>query len=147
MTLYFDASAWVKAYKEYEVGRAKVLELLRTQELIFSSRVAYAEVLFALRRAKEAERFSEEDFQRRMGAFLSHWDTVEIVEFSDPVTRILRDRVLAHALRALDAIHLASALWVREFYNVGLTFVCADGRLLEAATQEQLTILNPEETD
>lgn len=146
MTFYFDASALVKAYKA-EKGTAKVVQLLTSQEQFFSSRVCYAEVLFALRRAREALEISEQDFWRKVGEFESHWDTCDIVQLSDPVGRILKDSVLKYSLRALDAIHLASALWLKQFFNLDVTFICADDRLLAAASEEQLSILNPEEAD
>ena len=49
----------------------------------------------------------------------------------------------AHPLRALDALHLAGCLIFRREKLVEPTFVCADIRLLEAANQEGLDILNP----
>lgn len=146
MILYFDASAWVKAYNQ-EVGTHKVGDLLKSEKELFSSRVSYAEVLFALRRIREQGDFSEQEFFRQLDRFQVDWKTFYVVDFLDPVSRILKDRVLKHSLRALDAIHLASALWVKDFFDLNPTFVCADHKLLEAATQEQLTILNPEETD
>ncbi len=48
-------------------------------------------------------------------------------------------------LRALDAIHLAAALATAEANPASsLTFVASDKRLLQAASQSGLPILNPE---
>ena len=49
----------------------------------------------------------------------------------------------AHLLRTLDALQLAGCLEIRRERLVEPTFVCADIHLLEAATQEELDILNP----
>jgi hypothetical protein len=44
-----------------------------------------------------------------------------------------------HALHAADAIHLASALLVRDGLNQPVTFACADAKLVAAARAEGLT--------
>ena len=51
---------------------------------------------------------------------------------------------IGHALRGFDAIHLASALGLQAAANASVTFVAADHRLLRAAAQERLAIVNPE---
>ena len=48
-----------------------------------------------------------------------------------------------HPLRAYDALQLAGCLVVRQGMPGPVTFVCADGRLCEAAANEGLTTLNP----
>ena len=48
-----------------------------------------------------------------------------------------------YVLRTLDALQLAGYLMARQDRRSPLIFVCADIRLLEAANQEGLEILNP----
>ena len=54
-----------------------------------------------------------------------------------------------HPLRAYDAIHLATALMVNRRLLaagvLGLVFLCADDRLLQAAVAEGLAVDNPNE--
>jgi predicted nucleic acid-binding protein len=49
------------------------------------------------------------------------------------------------SLRGADAVHLATALIVREKLVDGetLSFVCSDTELLDAASRNSLEILNP----
>ena len=52
------------------------------------------------------------------------------------------DLIERQGLRTLDALHLASALLLRP---LKITFVCSDNQLLEAAIQEGLIRINPEQ--
>ena len=47
---------------------------------------------------------------------------------------------LKHQLRTLDAIHLASALLLREEGGLAVVFACAEGGLREAAAAEGFPI-------
>ncbi|MGH7774739.1 MAG: hypothetical protein ACREQA_21150 [Candidatus Binatia bacterium] len=58
-----------------------------------------------------------------------------------PVIRALTDR---YPLRDADAIHLSSALWLGHALREIVTFVTADSRLLEAARDQRLKVINPE---
>jgi hypothetical protein len=44
----------------------------------------------------------------------------------------------------LDAIHLASALWVRENIDKDCGFICSDKNLLDFAEKESFNLINPE---
>lgn len=69
--------------------------------------------------------------------FLEDWDEFEIVELSNEVLR--------HPLKAPDAIHLASALWAKEFLSTDIVFVVSDRNLKTVATEEGLRVFNPAE--
>jgi predicted nucleic acid-binding protein len=63
---------------------------------------------------------------------------------TDHVIRSAEDVLERHALRASDAIQLASALGSSERLTEGsLEFVSADFRLLAAAASEGLTTIDP----
>jgi hypothetical protein len=70
-----------------------------------------------------------------------------IVEFNSIVAAQARQLLERHALRASDAIQLASALLINEALVAAsltaLTFLAADDRLLAAALTEGLTTDNP----
>jgi hypothetical protein len=55
-----------------------------------------------------------------------------------------RGLIQRHGLRAVDTIHLASALGLPAAANEPVTFVAADQRLLRAAIDEQRVTVNPE---
>jgi predicted nucleic acid-binding protein len=66
------------------------------------------------------------------------------VELGSEILSAARGLIDRHALRGFDAIHLASALGLQAAANASVTFVAADHRLLRAAAQERLAIVNPE---
>jgi hypothetical protein len=47
-------------------------------------------------------------------------------------------------LRALDAVHLASALTAKEHFGIQVLFMSADDQLNKAAALEGLEVINPE---
>jgi predicted nucleic acid-binding protein len=59
------------------------------------------------------------------------------VILSDNVLGLARQMLYRHPLRSADAIHLASALLLaRTTPSTNWSFVCADGRLCDAAKAE-----------
>ena len=74
----------------------------------------------------------------------------EIVQLSEPITALACLALEQHQLRALDAIHLATALfinnWLHSHNEPLLTFLATDRRLLDAAA-EGLTIFDPATDD
>jgi hypothetical protein len=65
----------------------------------------------------------------------------------------VRDLVRGFPLRGADAIHLASAHWLRDMARLGmkvdqytgpLVFVSSDKRLAKAAAKNHLEVFNPE---
>jgi len=50
-----------------------------------------------------------------------------------------------HALRALDAIHFASAAIVRETISGQLVLVSSDHEIVQAAKADGIPVLNPED--
>jgi len=57
------------------------------------------------------------------------------------LAKVLLER---YPLRALDAIHLASAISLQKGIQEPLQFAAADSRLLDAASAERLSPLNIE---
>jgi predicted nucleic acid-binding protein len=55
------------------------------------------------------------------------------VELQQEVLEMARTLIQRHSLRAFEAIHLASALGLKERLNEDITLVAADDRLLRAA--------------
>jgi len=143
MIYYFDASTLVKAFS-YEPGSEAVINLLNSGSPVYSSIVVYPEVLFALGRKRFREELSADEFQQGLTTFEEKWGSFNILELNS-ILGLLRSWIIKYPLKALDAIHLASALWIKENVLWDLMFVCSDKQLLEFATQEKLDIINPEE--
>ena len=129
-TLYLDSSALVKLVVA-EPESAALLKLLRTSPIRVSSTLSLAEVPRALRRAG----FSA-------GARRRARDVLARVNLVDIDRRVLSGAAALDpaALRTLDAIHLATALSIREDLQAVVTY---DRRLTAAAQRAQLEVLAP----
>jgi predicted nucleic acid-binding protein len=74
----------------------------------------------------------------RVARLASNWN--EVVDVSAVRARAIT-LLGRHALRAADAAHLGSALWLAGDDPSALQFVCLDRRLAEAAEREGLRVL------
>jgi predicted nucleic acid-binding protein len=122
-----------------EPGRAEVLRVLRRHEWRCIVRAA-GELRSALRRRVSERTLDEEratEIVKRLTIDRAYWTSVEV---SSEVLTAAETLVAAHPLRALDAIHVASAqLFVRRMAAVELIFVSADARQTSAATAIGMT--------
>ena len=152
---YFDASVLVKAYI-WEAGTKDVRNVLREARAatpaarIITSRIAYAEAMSAVSRREAARELTpreateianrlQADFAGPVLPYLVLDPTAAIVHHAADVAR-------QHRLRALDAIHLATALAARFSTprRIDFQFGSADRRLTAAASHENLNIFNPQ---
>ena len=145
---YFGTSSFLKFYIE-EDGSDTLQLLLRDNEdhTFIISDLTILEARSAIRRreregtvsAERAAHIPEQINDDRINRF--------VTQDLSPAMISEAERIIdAHPLRALDALQLAGCLVFRRERLVEAAFVCADIRLLEAATQEGLDILNPLDT-
>jgi len=129
---YFDTSALIKRYVD-EPGRPEVLRLLRKNQCVVSA-VLPVEVRSALRRRvgeKTLDAKRVPGILKRLAADRGYWT---IIEVSREVLATAESLSGAHPLRALDAIHVASAkLFADRLASQTFTFVSADSRQTEVA--------------
>jgi hypothetical protein len=129
---YFDTSALVKRYVD-EAGRRDVLRLLRRYDVVTSA-IVPVELRSALRRrvaegTLDVERVPE--ILKRVAAERGFWALMDV---SSDVLAAAETIVAAQPLRALDAIHVASAqLFGGRIAVPELVFVSADARQAAAA--------------
>ena len=136
---YFDASALVKRYVR-EHGSLLVRRLLSTGTGA-TSRVSEVEVASGIvRRAREGA-LSPPQRDRVLAALADDLPALVIVELTPDLAIEARRLLLAHALRAGDAIQLASALYLGRHLARPLPFVAFDGRLTQAAAAEGLDVV------
>ena len=130
---YFDTSALIKRYVE-ELGRREVLGLLRKSQCVVSA-VLPVEVRSALRRRvaeKTLDAKRVPSILKRLAADRAYWTVIGV---SSEVLATVESLSGAHPLRALDAIHVASASWFGDrTASQTLTFVSADIRQTRVAT-------------
>lgn len=77
-------------------------------------------------------------------AFESNWPACVQIELTKTLLTRARDLMQRHPLRAFDAIHVASALSLKQDLGETLTIIAADERLLQAAKAEQRRTVNIE---
>ena len=141
---YFDTSAFLKIFIE-EDGSDKVqalVEDLEGGELIILD-LTILEARSAIRRLEREGNISAErarNVLRQIADDAANMYFVQQTATAMSEAERLLDR---YALRTLDALHLAGCLVFRSEKLAEPTFVCADIRLLDAANQEGLDILNP----
>jgi predicted nucleic acid-binding protein len=135
MILYLDTSALVKRYFQEPFSDEVVLRWKASTEIVISS-VAYAETLASFYRKKREVGLKEAAARKLIEAFRLEWKSFIRVEVNDELDEYL-DRALArYPLRGFDAIHLASAVLVRESLRQDILFVCFDQVLARAARKE-----------
>ena len=138
MWAYFDSSALVKLYVQ-ESGRPEVLRLLRRHEVV-ASVILPIEVRGALRR--RAAEISIESARlpaalQQMAADRVQWNLLAV---SKEVLDRTQQIVASHAVRTLDAIHIASAQEFAARLRAEVPFVSADRRQTEAAAAAGLLV-------
>ena len=156
--LYMDSSALVKHYVR-EPGsaglNAKLNEASLHQHGVFISVVGYAEILAIFGRRLRENVVSEGQARLLRDEFLDDWMfSLSPVELTAGVLGFISELVNKHPLRGADAIHLASALWLRDALRLGrqfgpvnrsLAFISADKQLNRAASAEGLEVFDPQD--
>ena len=133
---YYDTSALVKLYLQ-EAGSKLVLELLKSGEKVYTASLTYAEGHAAFSRRTREGRLTRQTARRLALRFDKDWESYDVVILGEDVLRLARQMFYRHPLRSADAIHLASALLLaRTSPTARWSFVCADGRLCDAAKAE-----------
>ena len=114
MILYLDTSALVKLYAE-EPGSGEVRSAVREAHVVAVSEIGYVEARSALARKEREGSFSTDEHDAAIEQLQQDYRQVYL---SRPLTGdlIVRAGELTrkHALRAYDAVHLATALVLRE---------------------------------
>jgi hypothetical protein len=139
VTRFFDASAIVGAYAQ-QANSAHIRRLLAAEHVAVS-RLTEVEVVSAFARLARESAVSDDRRDDMTAAFLADLDGWVVVDMGTEVTARARRLLVHHALRAGDAIQLASALVLESRVAGALdAFVASDRRLLEAASREHLPV-------
>ena len=138
MNLYLDTSALVKLYVEEE-GSATVREAVAGADSVATAAVAYVEARAAFARRRRERRLSSDDYRRTVHELDTDWEHYLLLELTSTLIRRAAEFAETHALRAYDAVHLASAKILRERLQGPIHFACWDYNLMTAARREGLT--------
>jgi predicted nucleic acid-binding protein len=135
MMLYMDTSALIKRYVD-EDGSGRVNELWDGAKGIATSVVAFAEMIAGLNRKLREGVLSAREYSRTAASFKSDYRRFILVPVSEGLNERIEILARKHALRGFDAIHLASALVIRNNGKTATGFACYDRTLNHAAMKE-----------
>lgn len=134
MILYFDASAFVKLLL-VEEGSDEARALWNTETALFTSWATFAEASAAVGAAARARRISRRRARDSLERLRAQWGSVVALALDERTSRKAGTLAVRHALRGMDAIHLASAVVLTPARP---KFVTWDTDLRAAATAEGL---------
>lgn len=138
MWAYFDSSAVVKVYVQ-ENGRATVLRLLRLHEVVVSA-ILPVEIRRALRRRAEENAIESSRLPAALNQLTADRAQWNVLAVSTEILGRAEEIVAVHAVRTLDAIHIASAKEFAERLQTRVPFISADHRQVEAAAAVGLIV-------
>ena len=139
MMLYLDTSALVKLYVD-EPMSGELTTAVDEAEAVATSLLAYAESRAAFARARREARLSAQGYRHVVEAFVEDWTRYIAVQVTDRLVKDAGDLAAQRALRGYDALHLASALSLREQVSSLVVFLACDRELTVAAKREALLI-------
>ncbi|NGZ96478.1 MAG: VapC toxin family PIN domain ribonuclease [Nitrospira sp. WS110] len=139
MMLYLDTSALVKLYVDEPLSQ-ELSAAVDEAEAVATSLLAYAEAMAAFARVRREARLSPQGYRHVVDAFEEDWSRYITVEVTDRLVKTAGNLAASRALRGYDALHLASALSLRERVPSSVMFVAFDRALTIAAKREALRI-------
>lgn len=123
-----------------EPGSDTAIALWEDADRVVSSLVLYPEARAALARAAREGRLGGARRPRSRRLVDRLWRNVDRIDLTERLAREAGDLAERHALRAYDAVHLASLASLHDRETV---LVSADGALVEAARARGLPTLSP----
>lgn len=135
---YFDTSTYLKLIIK-EGGSEKARKKAR-ESRVLSSAILSVECFSALSRRKREGGLAESDFQKIVKEIKESLLSLEIIGVRDDVLKKAEDVTLRSTARAMDAIHIASALAFQEGAGIEPSFVTSDKKQSEAAAQVGLRV-------
>ena len=140
MILFVDTSVLVKLYIA-EPGSERMRESAAQEVRIAASVLAFAEIHATFARRRREALLLAPELEELLLRFADDWEELLQVPVGAEVLAFIPELCKRHPLRGADAVHLASALLLRQELEV--LFACSDGSLLAAAAAEGLAIFNP----
>lgn len=140
MIVYLDSSSIISLYLNEEGRHETVRGALAQADAVCSSAIAYAEVRAGLARATRDQRLGPTAYRQVLIDVQRDWAAYVRVAVSDALIDRAGDLAEARELRGYDAVHLASALTIRDRTLDAVMFAAWDEGLCKAATAEGLIL-------
>lgn len=137
--VYMDTSALVKLCV-LETGTPLAVGLWKHADALVTSRIADAEVRSVLAAAERIGRIDAAPAAQARDRWRELWPSLGLVEVTPILAAHAGDLADRRPLRAGDALHLASALLLKE---AEMVFAAWDQRLAAAGRAEGLVVLPP----
>src|SRR4030067_2282732 len=125
MIVYLDTSSLVKLYVE-EIDSEKIKNVARDAAAISTAKVAYAEARAAFARKHKEDAFSLNVLRKIVEDLNRDWENYFVIEITDGLIRFAGDIAERYLLRGFDAIHLASAIHLKNRMNSEIYFSSYD---------------------
>lgn len=138
MILFCDTSALVKLYIA-EDGSKATRRLAQAAEILSVSRIAWAEFHAAAAQRARMVPADEPGLDEARQALADQWADFLVVEVSQPVVELAGEYADLYALRAYDAVQLATASYLATKSGQDVKFACFDKRLNKAAAALGIT--------
>jgi len=135
MVIYLDTSSLVKLYVEEE-DSGKIAGLVESSKVTATSLIAYAEARAAFARRFREKAFPSSEYRHLVSSFDEDWDYYMITSVTAELVRLAGGLAEKHGLRGFDAIHLSSAITLRQEISAPVIFSCSDQKLQKASQLE-----------
>lgn len=138
MIAYFDSSSIVKwFFDERFTELAKGIK--NRAKIVVTSLIALPEVSSAINRAYSEGRCAKSEMDLVRNEFLRIWPKFQWIRVNEELMHQAGELIFEHSLRGFDAVHLASALLLKqEGGAIDLFFSCFDHNLNRAAREKGL---------
>lgn len=137
MILYLDTSDLVKLYVE-EKNSDKIRLLVKNCGVVTTSIISYAEARAAFARKLREKGFDEKSYRQVVMDLDYDWENYFVLNLSEDIVKSAGNLSEKYRLRGFDALHLASALFLKRSSMLSIVFSCSDIRLKKAARSEGL---------
>lgn len=154
--LYLDSSVLIKRYLR-ERGSKTLQTRFYTGERIFTSVYSYAEIHTVFGRKYLQKELTQSGYKAVQERFVQDWlFSLNPLELDEKTLADLPGLVKRYPLKAADAVHLSSAVWLRHMCRLVPSFVAGDQQLEFAVSDKQLAkyarhcglhVFDPEETE
>jgi predicted nucleic acid-binding protein len=138
--LFLDTSALVKLYV-VEDGSETTHQAAQQAEILAVSRIAWAEYHAALARRSRMVPEDEHPLDQARNALAADWEDFLVVEVSQPVVELAGEHAELYALRAYDAVQLATSTYLAGQSEQSVQFGCFDRRLNKAAAAQGMATI------
>ena len=135
MITYLDTSTLVKLYVQ-EPESEEVKNLVANSSAVSTSLIAYAEARAAFARRYRERAFTQAQYKKLKDSLDKDWSHLLIIMVSKEIALSAGDLAEKYELKGFDAIHLASAITIKQELQSPIIFSCADRKLQKASLQE-----------